>query len=95
MSKKTVRFTEEGIKKLPNDKPVVYKILTAGGNNNYTGVAKKGRVQDRLEEHLSNGKDPIPGSKIQIEQMHSIQDAEKKEEGIISRSGPRYNKTDK
>jgi len=95
MSKKTVKFTQEGIKKLPNDKPVLYKILTASSNNNYTGVAKKGRVQKRLEEHLPNGKDPIPGSKIQIEQMHTIGNAERKEERILSRSDPRYNKTDK
>ena len=94
MSRKTVRFTQEGIKKLPNDKPVIYKILTMGGNNNYTGVAKKGRVQKRLEEHLADGKDSIPGSKIQVEQMHSIGDAEKKEKRIILRSNPRYNKTD-
>ena len=72
MAKKTVSFTQKGIRKLPNDKPVVYKILTTNDNNNYTGIAKKGRVQERLEEHLPNGKDPIPGSKIQIEQMHSI-----------------------
>lgn len=93
MSRKTVKFTQEGINKLPNDKPVIYKILTIGGNNNYTGVAKKGRVQKRLEEHLVDGKDPIPGSKIRIEQMHSIGDAEKKEKLIISRSNPHYNKT--
>ena len=95
MPRRTVSFTREEIKKLPNDKPVTYKILTTGGNNNYTGVAKKGRVQKRLEEHLPSGKNPIPGSKIQIEQMHSIGDAEKKEERILSRSNPRYNKTDK
>lgn len=95
MSKKTVRFTQKGIEKLPNDKPVIYKILTTNDSNNYTGVAKKGRVQKRLEEHLPDGKDPIPGTKIQIEQMHTIQDAEKKEERILSRSNPRYNKTDK
>ena len=93
MSRKTVRFTQEGIKKLPNDKPVVYKILTMGDNNNYTGVAKKGRVHERLEEHLADEKDPIPESKIQIEQVHSIGDAEKKEKLIISRSNPRYNET--
>jgi len=95
MAKKTVKFTQKGIEKLPNDKPVLYKILTPNGNNNYTGVAKKGRVQERLEEHLPVGKDPIPGSKIQIEQMHSIQAAEKKEERVLSRSNPRYNKTDR
>jgi len=95
MLKKTVKFTQEGIRKLPDDKPVVYKILTESSNNNYTGVAKKGRVKKRIKEHLFYGRDPIPGSKIQIEQMHSIRDAERKEERILSRSDPRYNKTDK
>ena len=55
MDRKTVDFNKTGIGKLPNNKPVVYKILTEGGNN-YTGIAKKGRVGERLEEHLSGGK---------------------------------------
>ncbi|TET07218.1 MAG: hypothetical protein E3J83_05275 [Candidatus Atribacteria bacterium] len=92
MTRKTVNFNLEGIKKLPNDKPVVYKILTKNNNNNYTGIAKKGRVLDRLMEHLSKGKDPIPGDKIQIEQMSSIKEAQTKEKNILSRSNPRYNK---
>jgi len=92
MTRKTVNFNLEGIKKLPNDKPVVYKILTKNNNNNYTGIAKKGRVLDRLMEHLSKGKDPIPGDKIQIEQMNSIKEAQTKEKNILSRSNPRYNK---
>lgn len=48
MAKKTVPLNERGIGKLPDDKPVVYRILTDGGRNNYTGVAKRGRVQERL-----------------------------------------------
>jgi len=93
MAKKTVRFAEAGIEKLPDDKPVVYKILTGGGKNNYTGVAKRGRVQERLQEHLPDGKDPIPGVKVQIEQMPGIGEA--KEARIISRSKPRYNEQGK
>ena len=50
MAKKTVAFHESGIGKLPDDKPVVYRILTDGGRNNYTGVAKRGRVQERLHK---------------------------------------------
>jgi len=50
MGKKTVPLNALGIQKLPNDKPVVYKILTETGRNAYTGVAKRGRVQARLEE---------------------------------------------
>lgn len=92
MAKKTVNFNQSRIENLPNDKPVVYKILTDNSSNNYTGIAKKGRVQDRLKEHLPSGKDYIPGSKIQIEQMKSISDARKKESNIISRSKPKHNK---
>jgi hypothetical protein len=91
MAKKTVQFGEAGIEKLPDDKPVVYKILTSGGTNNYTGVAKRGRVQERLQEHLPGGKERIPGAKVQIEQMAGIGVAEAKEARIISRSKPRYN----
>jgi len=90
---KVVEFAEEGIANLPKDKPVVYKIKNQSGENIFTGVAKRGRVQDRLNEHLPGGAAPIPGgAKVQIEQMPSISDAEKKETNIISRSKPKYNK---
>ena len=95
MAKKTVRFNEKGIEKLPDDKPVVYKILTPGGKNNYTGVAKRGRVQDRLQEHLPGGTEPVPGAKVQIEQMPSIQEAQAKEARIIGRSKPPHNEQGK
>ena len=62
MTKKTVPFNQKGIEKLPDNKPVVYKILTEGGKNNYTGVAQRGRVQERLQEHLPGGKDYVPGA---------------------------------
>lgn len=95
MARKTVSFNRIGIEKLPNDKPVVYKILTDSGRNNYTGIAKRGRVQERLEEHLHNGKDPIPGAKVQIEQMTTISEAQAKEARIISRSQPPHNEQGK
>ena len=63
MAKKTVGFTDSSISKLPDNKPVVYKIFTDGGRNNYTGVAQRGRVQERLQEHLPGAKDHVPGSK--------------------------------
>ena len=62
--------------------------MTETRSNNYTGTAKRGRVQERLQEHLGK----IPGSKVQIEQMSSIHEALKKESNIISRSKPKYNK---
>ncbi len=85
--KKTVKFNETNVSKLPNDKPVVYKILTDNKTNNYTGIAKKGRVQERISEHFGK----IPGAKVQIEQFSNIRDAAKKESNIISRIKPKYN----
>ena len=65
--------------------------MTEGGKNNYTGIAQRGRVQDRIKEHLGN----IPGTEIQIEQMNSISEAQKKETKIISKIQPKYNKQGK
>lgn len=95
MARKTVSFNKKGIEKLPDNKPVNYKILTESGKNNYTGVAQRGRVQDRLKEHLPGGKDYIPGAKVQIEQIDSIANARAKESRIISRTKPPYNKQGK
>lgn len=88
-------FNPEGIGKLPNDKPVVYKILTGAGANTYTGVAQRGRVRARLQEHLPGAKNPIRGAKVQIEQMPSIGDAKAKEGRVIKRSQPSQNKLGK
>lgn len=93
MARKTVNFNQAGAGKLPNDKPVVYKIQTESGKTNYVGVAKRGRVQDRIQEHLADGK--IPGTKVQVEQASSIQEAERKEQNIISRKQPKYNEQGK
>ena len=95
MAKKTVKFNKEGINKLPNDKPVVYKILTQSGGNNYTGSAKRGRVKARLGEHLPGGRDYIPGTKVQIEQLNDIGEAREKASRVIKVSKPKHNKKGK
>lgn len=91
MAKKTVKFNQDGINKLPDDKPVVYKIQTGGGGNNYTGSAMKGRVRERIAEHLGE----IPGATVQISQFSNIKDAEKSEARVIKRSQPKYNEKGK
>ncbi len=95
MAKKTVNNNQTGIGNLPNDKPVMYKIKTEGGNVNYVGVAQRGRVQERLEEHLSGGEDYVPGAKVQIEQVSSIAEARKMEAAAIKRIQPKHNKQGK
>ena len=88
MGRKKVNYNSKGIESLPNDKPVLYRIETASGNSNYIGIAKRGRVNERLSEHL----DEIPGAKVNIEQFSSIKDAREKEQRVIKRNSPKYNK---
>ncbi|MBC8488570.1 MAG: hypothetical protein H8D45_21295 [Bacteroidetes bacterium] len=95
MAKKTVNNNKTSISKLPNDKPVMYKIKTKGGNVNYVGVAKKGRVEERIEEHLQGQEDYVPGAKVQIEQCGSITEAKKKEAAAIKGIQPKYNEQGK
>lgn len=91
MKTKKVAFTKTGIGQLPNDKPVLYRILTQNGNLNYAGIAKRGRVRARLNEQLGQ----IPGAQVRIEQFSSIGDASAKERRVIQRSKPKYNKAGK
>ena len=93
---KTVRLTKEKIENLPQDKPVVYKILNKQGENIYTGIAKRGNVPDRLDDHLPGHRDAVPGAaKVRIQQKNSIDEAEKAEANIISRTKPKYNQQGK
>ena len=92
MARKTVKLNNDSIERLAENKPVVYKILDKKGENIYTGVAKKGNVQDRLKDHFPGHRDAVPGAaKVQVEQFPSIRDAERKETNIISRTKPKYN----
>ena len=93
MTTKTVKFTKSGTEKIPVDKPVVYRILTDSGKTNYVGIAKRGRAQERIQEHLDEG--AIPGAKVRVEQVSSISEAERKEQAIIARSQPKYNEQGK
>ncbi|MCY4420941.1 MAG: hypothetical protein OXC42_06785 [Gammaproteobacteria bacterium] len=81
------KFNETDIKKLPIDKPAMYRIQTESGKDNYVGIAKKGRLQERLLEH--RGK--IPGTKVVVEQFSKIADAQAKEKNVIKRNKPKYN----
>jgi len=91
--KKTSDFNETGIESLAKDKPVVYQILDKNKKNIYTGSTKKGRVEDRLKEHLPGGPDPIRGGvKVKIQQKHLITEAQKSEQRIIKKVKPSQNK---
>ena len=94
--KKSGNFDKKGIEGLAKNKPVVYTIEDNEGKDLYVGVAKKGRVEERLKEHLPGGQDPIKGAnKVRIKQKSSIADAEKSEAKIIKKQKPPQNKRGK
>jgi len=95
MPRKTVPFNRQGIAKAPNDRPATYRIQTESGKTNYVGTAKRGRVQERLGEHLPGGKDYIPGAQVVVEQQPNIAAARDEEARAIRRSQPKYNKQGK
>ena len=88
MGTKTVKYNKQGIDELPNDKPVFIGLRLRQEYPNYIGVAQRGRVQERILEHLET----IPGAKVRIEQFNSITDAQKKEVNVIRRAQAKYNK---
>jgi len=94
--KKSGKFDSEGIDDLAKNKPVVYQIENSKGKNIYTGVAKRGRVDDRLKEHLPGAKDAVRGGvKVRIQQKASIADALKSEARIIKKQKPTQNRKGK
>jgi predicted GIY-YIG superfamily endonuclease len=90
--RRTVKFNKSGIETLPNHKPVVYIIETAGGSPNYIGVARRGSVQERLQEHLARAKDPVPGFAVRIEQFDTIAAARRRERELVACEKPKYNR---
>lgn len=94
--KKSSTFTKEGIESLAKNKPVVYIIENSKGKNQYTGVAKRGRLEQRLKEHLPGAKDEIRGgTKVKIQQKNSIAEARESEARIIKNQRPTQNKKGK
>lgn len=86
------KFTKTNIENVPKDKAIVYKLRNAAGKNLYTGIAGRGRVQDRLLEHKELKREKIPGAtRFQFTQRKTKEIAEKIEQRIIRKEEPRFN----
>lgn len=83
-----IPFTRDGISGVSNVYPIVYRILTAKHGFLYIGIARRGRAQQRLCEHLGE----FPGARlVEIGYYHSILDAKLSEINLIRRYKPNYN----
>lgn len=96
-TKQTVPLTKAGTKKIPNNKAGVYDIKNKGGKSEYIGMAKAGRLKDRVKEHLpSSPKDPIKGGKtVTTKQKPNRAAALKTEKKMIKSKQPPQNKKGK
>lgn len=93
---RTQKFTKANISNVPNDRAIIYKIKNAAGDNLYTGIAGRGRVQDRLTEHKELKHEIIPGgTRFQIAQVKTKDIAAKIEEQIIKKEQPKFNEQHK
>lgn len=93
---RTKSFTKANIQNLPDNKAVVYKIKNDAEKNLYTGIAGRGRVQERLLEHKELKGEYIPGgTKFQIAQVENKDRAKKIEIQIIKKEQPKFNEQNK
>lgn len=93
---RTQKFTNNNILKVPKNKAIVYKIKNVKGDNLYTGIAGRGRVQKRLMEHKKLKKEIISGGiNFQIVQVKTKERAEQIEKQIIKKEQPRFNEQNK
>ena len=93
---RTQKFTKENIAKVPENKAIIYKIKSKEGENLYTGIAGRGRGQDRLIEHKDIKKDKIPeGTRFQYAQVKTKVRAHQIEKVIIKKEQPEHNEQHK
>lgn len=93
---RTQKFTKENIAKVPQDKAVIYKIKDRSGENLYTGIAGRGRSQERLLEHKEIKKEKIPeGTRFQYAQVKNKERAQAIEKQIIKKEQPEFNEQHK
>ena len=86
------KFTKENIVNVPQNKAIVYKIKNKGGENLYTGIAGRGRSQERLLEHKEIKKEKIPdGTRFQFAQVKNKERAHIIEKQIIKKEQPEFN----
>lgn len=90
---RTQKFTKENIGNVPQNKAIIYKIKNGNGENLYTGIAGRGRTQDRLLEHKEIQKEKIPGgTKFQYAVVKTKVRAHEIEKSIIKKDQPEFNK---
>jgi len=86
------KFNKTNIKQLPESKPIIYEFKNNTNEDLYVGIAKRGRVQERLNEHLNKPGEKIPGvTKVKIAQAPNLEKAKIFEKQLIKKLKPKFN----
>lgn len=91
MSKINLRFTKKAVRELPETKPGVYIIKNNSRTNIFTGIAKRGQVQETVQNHFYGGSQHIPGAWLQFEQFNNLTDCSARLKAIIEEDKPKHN----
>lgn len=92
MKKINLRFSKKAIQQLPDTKPGVYIIKNNSGTSIYTGIAKRGKVVETLQNHFFGGSDKyVPGAWLQFEQFNNLTECGERVKAILERDNPKYN----
>lgn len=89
---KTQTLTKGNIEKVPGDKPGVYRIKNSQNKILYIGMAKGGRLDERIAEHDGEFRG---GTRFQYKTAASKEGAERMERKEIKNWKPVFNKKDK
>jgi len=93
---RTQKFTKTNIANVPQNKAIIYKKKSKGGENLYTGIDGRGRPQERLLEHKEIKKEKIPEETgFQYAQVKTKEIASKIEKSIIKKGQPEFNEQHK
>lgn len=85
-------ITKANIEKVPADKPGVYRIKNSQNKTLYIGMAKGGRLDERIAEHKGEFKG---GTRFQYKLAPNKEVAKKMEREEIKNWKPIFNKKDK
>lgn len=85
-------FNKEAIEKIPSDQPQGYKLFDIKGDLSYVGIAKRGRINERLLEHKNNSEFNKEIIDFATKEFSSIDQAREWEEQIIAEENPKFNK---
>lgn len=89
---KTQTITKGNIEKVPGNKPGIYRIKNAQDKTLYVGMAKGGRLDERIAEHKGEFKG---GTRFQYKLASSKEVAERMERKEIKNWKPVFNKKHK